>query len=165
MQGAAPLVAFVIKGNVAHLTGGGIGQLPGEPVIEVSGQEEEVGRFFEDLRLVLPDPVKLGFGLEMGHRTAQAGCSEEKPPMGRQTGRLVGPPLVSGRETNQPQRVVHVRHKQVLSGDSAIVIFGRFHDGQGGLLNAPPVIIKPPPAWNDENVIGVGRAELERLDD
>ena len=77
---------------------------------------------------------------------------------------LMGPPLVSGRFTEQDEVKVRIRHSQSLSSQSAIVIFGRFHDGQGGLKNTRPVLIQPPPAFDKEIIIGVGRAEMTLLD-
>jgi hypothetical protein len=77
---------------------------------------------------------------------------------------LLGPPLLSGCDTQQKEVTIHFHHPDALSGDAAIVIFGRFHNGEGGLLNTPPVIFHPPPSWNMKIVIGVGRTGLARLE-
>ena len=77
---------------------------------------------------------------------------------------LMGPPLVSGRDTDRDRVVLSVRHKQALSGDSAIIILGRFHDGRGGLMNTRPVVIRPLPSMDKEIIIGVGRTEMTMLD-
>lgn len=77
---------------------------------------------------------------------------------------LVGPPLVSARDTGVAEIVVRVRHPDVLSKESAFIIFGRFHDGQGGLKNTRPVIVRPlPPTWTKQIIIGVGRTEMTWL--
>lgn len=79
---------------------------------------------------------------------------------------LKGAPLVSGRDTDHPGFSMSFRHPQSLASESAIVIYGRFHDGKkGGMLNTRPVIVRPLPAWDKEIVIGVGRTGLERLAD
>ncbi|MGD8450404.1 MAG: hypothetical protein PVJ57_01180 [Phycisphaerae bacterium] len=78
---------------------------------------------------------------------------------------LKGPPLVSGRRTDRHEFSISFQHPQSLASESAIVIYGRFHDGKGGILNTQPVLIHPLPAWDKEIVIGVGRTGLERLAD
>jgi hypothetical protein len=76
----------------------------------------------------------------------------------------LGDPLLSGRRTNQKEVMLKVPHPESLAGESAFVVFGRFHDGQGGILDARPVVIHPLPAWNMDIVINVGRTSMVRLD-
>jgi hypothetical protein len=77
---------------------------------------------------------------------------------------LLGEPLVSARTSRQKEVVVKVHHPDSLAGEAAFVVFGRFHDGEGGILDARPVIIHPLPAWNMDIVLSVGRTSMVRLD-
>lgn len=77
---------------------------------------------------------------------------------------LKGQALVSGRDTNDTRRTVEIKHPAPMGKRSAIVIYGRFHDGQGGLADVPPVVIQPPPGWNKDILISVGPTGMTRLE-
>ncbi len=73
---------------------------------------------------------------------------------------LVGPPLTSGRDGGRAYPVI-LTHPQASAKESAIVIFGRFHDGEGGLANTRPVVISPLSARHRDIFVSVGRAGME----
>lgn len=74
--------------------------------------------------------------------------------------KLVGPPLASGREGGR-EVTLRLTHPQAFASESAFVIFGRFHDGEGGMKNTRPVLIRPLPNWDTDILIGVGRDNME----
>ncbi len=78
---------------------------------------------------------------------------------------LVGLPLLSFKDRKDGLRTtpVRVQHPQYLSGDAAIVIYGRF-SSPTGTANAPPVVIQPPPVWDTDITIQVGRKDMKRVD-
>ena len=78
---------------------------------------------------------------------------------------LAGPPLASGRDDGRAY-TVQVRHRQAGSKESAIVIFGRFHDDSGvkGLANTRPIVIHPLSVWHTDIRIGVSRTGMELLE-
>lgn len=72
-----------------------------------------------------------------------------------------GGPLTPGSAGGKREVTISVKHPQFLSDDAALVIFGRFQDGRGGLAETDPVVIKPPPAWNTTVIIDVGPMRLD----
>lgn len=78
---------------------------------------------------------------------------------------LVGLPLLSfiDREDGRRTTPVKVHHRQYLGSKSAIVIYGRF-SGQTGIAATPPLVIQPPPAWDTDIEIQVGRKDMKRVD-
>ena len=54
-----------------------------------------------------------------------------------------------------------IHHPHFNSDKSVLLIYGRFHDGQGGLKDNAPIRISPPKKWNTDVIVKVGR---ERLD-
>ncbi|MBU0640941.1 MAG: hypothetical protein KKB50_18925 [Planctomycetes bacterium] len=75
---------------------------------------------------------------------------------------LVGPPLLSGRVMEKGaswKREVKVQHAQSLSGESAIVIYAKFHEGSA-VARVAPLVVKPPPRWQKNIVVKVGRTNL-----
>jgi hypothetical protein len=81
-------------------------------------------------------------------------------PDDRQGGPLV--PVAAGGER---EITIEVKHPQFLNDKAALVIFGRFQDRSGGLAEAQPLIIQPPPAWNTTIVIDVGPTGMTRLEE
>ena len=78
---------------------------------------------------------------------------------------LLGLPLLSAkdREDGLRKTTVKVHHPTPLSGEAAIVIYGKFSD-QMGIAKTPPVVIQPPPSWNKEIYIKVGRRDMRRVE-
>ncbi|MFQ5806269.1 MAG: hypothetical protein ACE5I3_07460 [Phycisphaerae bacterium] len=78
---------------------------------------------------------------------------------------LVGPPLLAARQRDDGLRTtaVRVHHSQFTSGKSAIVIYGRFNS-QAGIAKTPPLVIQPPPRWDTDIKIHVGRRDMRRVD-
>ena len=75
--------------------------------------------------------------------------------------KLKGPPLVSARNTGKAEIVLgDIESPASLGGEAAMVVFGRFHDGQGGRRQSPPVVIRPLPGVGKTILIGVGRTEM-----
>jgi hypothetical protein len=76
---------------------------------------------------------------------------------------LKGPALVSAANTGKREVVVReLKPPRKILGESAIVVFGRFHDGTGRLLGAQPVLIRPLPR-SGRIAIGVGRTQMTLL--
>ena len=78
---------------------------------------------------------------------------------------LLGESLLSARDREDDRRATTVRvmHPQFFSGESAIVIYGRF-TSQTGIAKTPPLVIKPPPGWNTDIVIKVGRTSMSLVE-
>jgi hypothetical protein len=78
---------------------------------------------------------------------------------------LLGESLLSARDREDGKRTTTVRvsHPQFLSGESAIVIYGRF-SSQTGIAKTPPLVIKPPPRWHTNILIKVGRTGMTVAD-
>lgn len=74
----------------------------------------------------------------------------------------VGDPLVSRRISDRERIAVDIHHPQVFDKHAKILVFGRFHNGTGGLADVQPVMIDPPPSWGKEIVIQVGRQGMSR---
>ena len=73
-------MALEIKRQVAHLAGHGIHVVAGEPVTQVTGEQQVLRGFLPDLRLVVLDPVRLGLAAEKMHGFFFAGQREEQAP-------------------------------------------------------------------------------------
>ncbi len=73
---------------------------------------------------------------------------------------LVGLPLLSfkDREDDLRTTTIKVQHPQFLSGESAIVIYGRF-SSQTGVAKTPPLVIQPPGSKN-EITVKVGKTGM-----
>jgi len=78
---------------------------------------------------------------------------------------LLGEALLSARDREDGKRTTTIRvsHPQYTNGDSAIVIYGRF-SSQTGIAKTPPLVIQPPPSWNTDIVIKVGRTSMNVVD-
>lgn len=74
---------------------------------------------------------------------------------------LAGLPLLGANDRKDGLRTtaVRVHHPQCLSGDSALVIYGRF-SSQEGVATAAPVVIKPLPLWKRELIVKVGKKSM-----
>lgn len=72
----------------------------------------------------------------------------------------LGNPLSSVVEGGRREVPIEVHHGGFLAKESAIIVYGRFHDGKGGLLATDPVVISPPPPWNTTIHIDVGRTAM-----
>ena len=68
-----------------------------------------------------------------------------------------------GGERDRVVRGTH--HPNYMAKESALVIFGRFHDGKGGLNSIEPVVIQPPPRWNTNVIIDVGPTRMQVVTD
>jgi hypothetical protein len=77
---------------------------------------------------------------------------------------VIGGPLSSVADKGDKELTVRVNHSGWASGQAAIVIYGRFHDGKRGLLATEPVVVRPPPAWNTKVVVSVERTRLTRVE-
>lgn len=62
-------------------------------------------------------------------------------------------------------RTVEIKHPKALSKNSVLLIYGRFQDGKGGLMDADPIVIQPPPKWKTDVVIEVGATGLVRIEE
>ena len=67
------------------------------------------------------------------------------------------PTSVGGAST----RTIEVHHSKALSKKSVLLIYGRFQDDKGGMADTDPIRIQPPPSWNTDIVIEVGRTQLD----
>lgn len=67
------------------------------------------------------------------------------------------PTSVGGAST----RTIGFHHSKSMSKQSVILIYGRFQDDKGGMANTDPILIQPPPSWNTDIVIEVGRTQLD----
>jgi hypothetical protein len=78
---------------------------------------------------------------------------------------LVGEALLSAKDREDASRTTTVRvtHPDWLSGESALVIYGRF-SSPTGIAPTPPLVIQPPPHWNTDIRIQVGRRDMKRVD-
>jgi hypothetical protein len=78
---------------------------------------------------------------------------------------LMGPSLLSFVDRNDGQRTtkVPIRHPGFFSGESALVIYGRF-SSPTGIAATPPLVIQPPPRWDTDIRIQVGRKDMKRVD-
>lgn len=71
-----------------------------------------------------------------------------------------GPPLTSPADGGRNEVDVPFTFSRYGESGAVILVFGRFHDGKGGLLPTDPVRIAPPPSWNTKLLIDVGRRSL-----
>lgn len=80
---------------------------------------------------------------------------------------LVGESLLSAidRQDGLRTTTVKVSHPGFLRGDAALVIYGRFGDLEGRVANTAPLVIQPPPAWNTDLLIKVGRTGMKIVDE
>lgn len=62
-------------------------------------------------------------------------------------------------------RTIKIHHPKALSKESVLLIYGRFQDGKGELLDAEPIVIQPPPKWNTDVVIDVGATRLVLIEE
>jgi len=78
---------------------------------------------------------------------------------------LRGESLLSARDREDGGRTttVPVTHPNFLSGESAIVIYGRFSSPTGIAAN-PPLVIQPPPRWDTDILIKVGRTDMRPVE-
>ena len=56
-----------------------------------------------------------------------------------------------------------VHHPRFNSNDAVLLIYGRFHDGKGGLVDNAPMRLSPPPKWNTHVIVDVGRKRLSEV--
>ena len=78
-----------------------------------------------------------------------------------------GPPLTEGSTRGGPppwETRVKFKLPNALSSKAAIVIYGRFRKGDG-VADVPPLVISPPPKWNTELRILVGRGAMTWIRD
>ena len=75
---------------------------------------------------------------------------------------LRGLPLLSFKDRKDGLRTttVKVSHPQFLRSEAALVIYGRF-SSQMGIAKTPPLVIQPPPRWNTDLLIRVGRTGMK----
>lgn len=71
-----------------------------------------------------------------------------------------GPPLTSPADGGKTEVDLPFSFSRHGESGAVILVFGRFHDGKGGLLPTDPVRIAPPPSWNTKLLIDVGRRSL-----
>lgn len=71
-----------------------------------------------------------------------------------------GTPLASPADGGKTETAISINLAEFLESGATILVYGRFHDGKGGLLATAPVRIAPPPRWNTTLVIDVDRQAL-----
>ncbi|MFH1745840.1 MAG: hypothetical protein ABIG44_02230 [Planctomycetota bacterium] len=78
------------------------------------------------------------------------------------SGTRVKPPLLD-KASGGHNVTVEVEHPDPGPKEAAIVIFGRFHDGKGGLMKTQPVVLCPLPSARKEIFINVGPTSMVLL--
>jgi hypothetical protein len=102
---------------------------------------------------------------KIGDIPAKRICALRRGKAGDKRDTLVGEALLSARdrEDGGNTTTVHVTHPQFLNGESALVIYGRF-SSPTGIASTPPLVIQPPPRWDTDILIKVGRTDMHRVD-
>ncbi|MCH7873159.1 MAG: hypothetical protein IID33_15800 [Planctomycetes bacterium] len=72
-------------------------------------------------------------------------------------------PLRSVRDGGEAELNYKVHHPRFNSNDAVLLIYGRFHDGKGGLVDNAPMRLSPPPKWKTHVIVDVGRKRLSEV--
>ncbi len=72
----------------------------------------------------------------------------------------VDSPLRSVRDGGAKELSYEIHHPKFNSSEAVLLIYGRFHDGKGGLADNAPIRISPPSKWNTDVIVDVGRKQL-----